>query len=191
MRGEWEERGSDRGRRAFKTQSRAFFRSFQSDVSSLPDNHFSSLADSPACLSLSLRLLFEGVSHAALKLRRFITGALLSLKLLFDPGFLKSHKYVLVFFWLRELRSIYLVLHMLMQICVSVSVPVWGWGSCLQTYSMWIHNAVMLLRLCVCALKQCHVRTVHAMLMCVCVCVCVCVCFRGSAVPGVCAFLLF
>lgn len=36
------ERGREGGRRAFKTQSRAFFRSFQSDVSSLPDNHFSS-----------------------------------------------------------------------------------------------------------------------------------------------------
>lgn len=45
--------GSVRRRRAFKTQSRAFFRSFQSDVSSLPDNHFSSLADSPFSLSLS------------------------------------------------------------------------------------------------------------------------------------------
>ena len=50
---ERDERGSDRGRRAFKTQSRAFFRSFQSDVSSLPDNHFSSLTNSPSLLSLT------------------------------------------------------------------------------------------------------------------------------------------
>lgn len=149
MRGKWEERGSDRGRRAFKTQSRAFFRSFQSDVSSRPDNHFSSLANSLSCLSRSLRLPSKvcfmwpescyDLWAASLSLWSYLT-------------LLKSHKYVLVFFiffLVRELRSIYLVLHMLMQICVSVSVRVWEWGSCLHTYSMWIHNAVVLLKLCV------------------------------------------
>lgn len=125
MRGKWEERGSDRGRRAFKTQSRAFFRSFQSDVSSLPDNHFSSLADSPPCLSLSLRLLSKVCFMPPYSCYDLST-AVLSLKLLFDPGFFKvAQMCISVFFLVRELRSIYLVLHMLMQICVSVSVRVW------------------------------------------------------------------
>lgn len=143
MRAKWEERGSDGGTRAFKTQSGVSFRSFQSDVSSLADNHYSSPANFLSYFDSFSKVCVPCViSNLPLPWNSFWPFFLFSFGIVF-----KATHSCFCILSVRVLRSIYLVLHMLMQICVCVPVGVWGFGSCLRTYSVWIHNSVLIPKL--------------------------------------------
>lgn len=154
--------------RAFKTQSRAgpsleVFRVMF--LLSLTITYLLRLTLPPVSLSLSLlEVLYSNLQQRSINilfLSSYLTLFFFSL----------SCKDIYQCFLVRDLRSIHLALHMLMQMHVSVWICVL-WGSCPHTYSMCIHNAAVLLSVS-CGFKVVSwVQSLHSTNFGVFVCVC-------------------